>query len=169
MKREDLTGNRYVRLTAVSFSDRINGRNHWLFACDCGNQRILSENSVKRGLTKSCGCLRAEKAKQNGSLSSGPVPTHGKSKIPEYFVWKSMRQRCGNPKSTDYTEYGGRGITVCERWSDFQNFIKDMGNRPSAKHSIDRIDNSGNYEPANCRWVTNEIQATNRRKRRPNK
>jgi hypothetical protein len=88
---------------------------------------------------------------------------HGLCSTPEYYIWKSMRQRCNNPKSNKYYIYGARGIKVCDRWSEFINFYEDMGRRPNDEYSIDRIDVNGDYEPKNCRWVTIEIQSKNKR------
>ncbi len=90
------------------------------------------------------------------------------SETPEYRVWRSMRTRCENPRHHDYPYYGGRGITVCDRWWTFGNFIADMGLRPTPKHSIERVNNAGGYEPSNCRWVTRGEQSKNQRRRRDN-
>lgn len=89
--------------------------------------------------------------------------SHGMTKTPEYRAWASMRQRCANPKSARYDNYGGRGISVCDRWQSFEAFFADMGPRPTSEHSIDRIDNDGNYEPGNCHWATRSEQQQNKR------
>lgn len=171
-----ISGQRFGRLVAVSDAGRDkHGKRVWKFRCDCGNDHIAVGSSVTRGKTQSCGCAKPEVARANGRAGSAKVAAsktrHGRSVgkttyyIPEYGIWKSMRQRCLNPRSKDFPAYGGRGIRVCERWSDFANFISDMGERPTVNHSIDRVDPNGNYEPSNCRWADDFQQAANRRKR----
>lgn len=93
--------------------------------------------------------------------------TRGRQPTPTYRAWVNMNTRCSNPGSTQFKFYGQRGISVCERWASFENFLSDVGERPTPKHSLDRIDPNGNYEPANCRWVTHTTQCRNRRSNRP--
>jgi hypothetical protein len=93
---------------------------------------------------------------------NGRPPVHGMFGTPEYSCWAAMKQRCFNPKSSVWHRYGGRGIKVCERWIVFENFLSDMGPKPSLDHSIDRIDNDGDYEPRNCKWSTQKEQCDNR-------
>lgn len=127
--------------------------------CVCGNVVCVSFYKLKTGHTKSCGCLQREKCAQRNFK-------HGYKKrncdtISEYKIWKSMRSRCDNKKSEFFYRYGGRGITYCDRWNNFENFLKDMGRIPYEGWSLDRIDNDGNYEPNNCRWASSATQARN--------
>jgi len=156
----NLQGMKFGRLLVVSENGRGNDKRVlWNCLCDCGKSAAVRSTHLKRGSIKSCGCLRVE-------TSTKRATTHGKSKAPEYEVWCSMIKRCRNKKSTGYPDYGGRGITVCERWNRFENFIEDMGPRPSQFHSIDREEVNGNYEPGNCKWATPAEQSRNTRKRK---
>lgn len=150
---DNIAGKRYGRLVALSYHAP-----KWLFACDCGEQKRIYATNVKRGLTMSCGCLNRKLCSERKDNI-----THGKSLTPEYKVWQGMHQRCGNPNDKSYSDYGGRGIIVCERWHAFENFLEDMGVRPFKGASLDRKEVNGNYEPDNCRWATYVQQARNRR------
>ncbi len=160
-KPSTVVGARYGRLVAISFFDKDRHNNHrWKFICDCGREHVAFAAHVRHGKTQSCGCLSVEV----GSVAAQKyLTTHGKTGTPEFKLWCSMRRRCSDTRDKRYDSYGGRGIKVCDRWQDFQNFLDDMGERPSPHHSIDRIDNDGNYEPGNCRWATDETQRRNKR------
>lgn len=155
----DLTGKRFHRLTVKSLHpEKLYGRTAWLCLCDCGKVLTVTGNSLQKENTKSCGCLNLE-------LIGARRRTHGKSKTPEYVSWCAMKHRCCNPKGSDYQAYGGRGIKVCKRWlHSFENFLADMGPKPTPAHELDRINNDRGYSPSNCRWVTRKKQCQNQRR-----
>lgn len=158
--REDLTGRRYGKLVVLGkhpVEQNTYPKVRWCCVCDCGKEVVKSTQCLKS--TLSCGCLQIERTVRANT-------THGGTGTATHNAWRSMRNRCLNPAAEHYPGYGGRGITICERWGDYQNFLADMGPRPSNKHSIDRIDNEGNYEPGNCRWATVKQQSRNRRTNR---
>lgn len=160
----DLTGMKFARLTVIERLGAI-GNTHaiwWLCRCDCGNEVNVTAQRLKTRWTRSCGCLQPEKARANARHGETRLGTYS----PEYHAWQQLKYRCSNPNADCWDDYGGRGISVCEHWDSFENFLADMGRRPSDNHSLDRIDNEGNYEPSNCRWATRKQQNNNCRPRR---
>jgi hypothetical protein len=133
-----------------------------LVECYCGNTFEVIILQLKSGNTKSCGCLRDRKIKEQGFKNV----IHGQRKHPLYKMWQGMLRRCNNPKDFGYYNYGGRGITVCERWKDINNFLEDMYDSYKTGLELDRIDVNGNYEPSNCRWVTRKQNMNNMRRNR---
>lgn len=143
-------GKKYGALRVIS-RQPISGASQWLCQCDCGQQTVARGSNIKRGHTTSCGCRRWK----HGHASNYRA-------TPTYRTWQCMITRCNERYATEYKNYGGRGIKVCKRWKKFENFLKDMGERPSGK-TLDRINNDGNYEPSNCRWATPKEQKRNSR------
>lgn len=158
MRKLDLVGQRYGRLTVVSLSGRTrHGIALWLCKCDCGTKKVIIHNHLRSGNTKSCGCLLTPEDRAKAAT------THGSSNTPEYTSYHAAKKRCTNPKFKQFADYGGRGIEF--RFKSFEEFFAEVGPRPEPKfsYSLERIDNDGHYERGNVRWATKEQQARNRR------
>ncbi len=155
-----MIGEKHGRLTVLREVPNMQGMRSYLCLCECGQEKVVLEKALRSGDTRSCGCLQVEairqRATKHGATQAGCV-------TPEYRTWKCMWSRVRCTSGRTYKNYAERGITVCERWKSFEAFLADMGPKPSPKHSIDRVNNDGNYEPGNCRWATPSQQLCNRR------
>lgn len=154
----DLTGTRFGRLVALREAQKGAGNKaptRWECSCDCGAEVVASTSMLRSGHTKSCGCLQRDKVSNRNTR-------HGQAMSPTWRAWRAMVARCTVRTNAAFPNYGGRGITVCPRWREFENFLADMGERPPGT-TIDRLDNDGGYEPGNCRWATREQQDGNKR------
>jgi len=156
---KNIIGQRFGRLKVVSFSHKDKSKKHSFFfcKCDCGNEKVVCSDNLKKGDTKSCGCLQKE-------LTGKRFTTHGMSRSSIYHRWQNMVNRCLKNSDPAYKNYGGRGITVCDRWLKFENFYEDTKKGYKKDLTLDRINNNENYEKSNCCWATRKEQQQNTRR-----
>lgn len=160
----DLSNQKFGRLTVISLhckATKIGSKTLWNCLCNCGNPIKVRSDSLKNGHSQSCGCLCKE---INSSLAKKRWTTHGKSKSKIFKIFCNMHRRCNDANYSPYRWYGALGIKVCERWKTFENFYADMGEPPTNKHSIDRINYNDHYKPTNCLWAT-QLEQTNHTRR----
>lgn len=159
----DLAGMRFGRLiaqTSISGTRKTDRRRRWVCLCDCGSTTVVPVGHLTTGHSRSCGCLRRE------TIAAGHHRTHSLSHLPEYHIWEGVKKRCYCATHKSFTNYGERGITMSDEWrNDFAAFYRDMGDRPSPAHSIERVNNNDGYHANNCTWATAREQALNRRER----
>ena len=161
---KDLTGMVFNRLTAIRPNGKSKKGNYkWDCICLCGKEITVGSTNLISGNTNSCGCYREDRLLEYSTTHGYSGGQHNNARA-EYTAWMNMKSRCLNSKDKGYINYGGRGVKICERWLEsFENFIKDMGDKPTPSHSIERNDVDGDYEPSNCYWTTIDVQAKNKR------
>lgn len=161
---KDMAGKKFGRLTVIKRGPNIGPKVGWLCDCECGYKgKLVQAWHLRSGATKSCGCYNRE-------YQAATKATHGHKRVGKetrtHRSWRAMKSRCLNPNDKAFHHYGGRGITICDRWKNsFENFLEDMGERPD-EMTLDRIDNDGDYEVNNCKWSTQTEQVRNRRKQK---
>jgi hypothetical protein len=155
---KDIAGQRFGRLVAIEpTGDRAHGHVLWRCRCDCGAMTVVRGTALRSRSTLSCGCYQRD-------VTLARITKHGDVRTPEYQAWRGIIQRCYNPGSSGYHNYGGRGVTMCDAWRhDYPAFLAHIGRKPSPRHSVDRIDNEKGYEPGNVRWATMKEQLTHTR------
>lgn len=159
--RKNLVGQRFGRWTVTAYGGPGTSGATWVCVCECGTARRVNANALLAGFSSSCGCLNRE---ANARRATHGHASGGKQS-PTYVAWHSMHRRCSDEKHVSFHNYGGRGITVCAEWKDFEAFLRDMGERPKGM-TLDRIDSNGNYCKGNCRWVSMKENSNNRRNNR---
>jgi hypothetical protein len=161
----DLTNEQFGRLTADSFAGNSkSGHAMWHCTCECGNKKVVRSSALRKLEVRSCGCLHKESARKTSLKYIRKHGHNGNIRTKTYNTWRGMKERCDNPKAIRYKDYGGRGISYCERWEDFMNFLEDMGERPEGL-AIDRIDNDGGYSKENCKWSTYSENCKNKERK----
>ena len=155
MKRNDLTGRTFGQLTVLGYAGTVGARATWRCGCACGGSVVVRGTNLLSGNSTSCGCTHRRAGQDH------PNTKHGQAGTALYLVWGNMHTRCYNPKNKAFAHYGARGVSVCQRWASFENFIADMGPRP-AGYTLERVDVNGNYTPDNCVWASWHTQQRNR-------